>query len=161
MDTRELRNCLGKFATGVTVVTWYGDDGERYGVTVNAFTSVSLDPPLVLVSIDCKARACSALKGRNFVVNVLSHNQEKEAWQFAGRSQPDLQLEWDDALQGPKIKNALAHFECEPWREYEGGDHTLYLGKVAKFSSTDKEGLVFFKGKFSRTNNMDEETMKN
>ncbi|SFE89793.1 flavin reductase family protein [Alteribacillus iranensis] len=160
MDTRELRNCLGKFATGVTVVTWFGDEGERNGVTVNAFTSVSLDPPLILVSIDRKAKACQGLKGRQFVVNILSGDQEKVAWQFAGRQQPDLDIQWEDSNIGPKLAGALATFECSPWQEYDGGDHVLYVGKVEYFSSKDKEGLVFFKGGFSKTNDGNQLTKK-
>ncbi|MCM3238605.1 flavin reductase family protein [Heyndrickxia oleronia] len=151
MDVRELRNCFGRFATGVTVVTWNGDDGERYGITVNSFTSVSLDPPLILVSIDRKAKACSALKGRPFIINILSKDQEELARQFAGRPQNGLDIEWEETEIGPKLKNTLATIECTSWKEYEAGDHILFLGKVCHSSYETGEGLIFYQGKFLQT----------
>ena len=148
MDLRELRNCFGQFATGVTVITWKDDQGERHGITVNSFTSVSLDPALVLVSIAKNAKACSGLKNRSFVINVLSESQESYAWQFAGRPDENLVVEWEESNGLPHLKNALATFECIPWAEYEGGDHILYVGKEGDFSYSDEEGLLFFRGKF-------------
>ncbi|MFC7392108.1 flavin reductase family protein [Scopulibacillus cellulosilyticus] len=150
-NVRELRNCFGRFATGVTVVTWFGDNGQRYGITVNSFTSVSLDPPLVLISIDRKANSYNSLKGRSFVINILSKDQEVLAWQFAGREQQGLTVEWEDSSIGPKLKDALATIECEPWEEYDGGDHALYIGRVQDFSYNNGEGLLFFQGKFLQT----------
>ncbi|WP_017381896.1 flavin reductase family protein [Paenisporosarcina sp. TG-14] len=149
MDVRELRNCFGQFATGVTVVTWKDDLGEKHGITVNSFTSVSLEPALVLVSIAKNAKACSALKNRSFAINVLSEYQESYAWQFAGRPDENLVVEWqEDTNRVPRLKDALATFECTSWAEYEGGDHVLYLGKVEDFSYGDADGLLFFRGKF-------------
>ena len=149
MDVRELRNCFGQFATGVTVVTWNDDLGERHGITVNSFTSVSLDPALVLISIAKNAKACHALKNRSFVINVLSEAQESYAWQFAGRPDENLVVEWqEEDNASPRLKGALATIDCKPWAEYEGGDHILYLGKVEDFSYSDAEGLLFFRGKF-------------
>ncbi|WP_261131879.1 flavin reductase family protein [Bacillus sp. Marseille-Q3570] len=155
MDTRELRNCFGRFATGVTVVTWAGEDKVKHGITVNSFTSVSLDPPLVLVSIDKKAKACAGLKNQSFVVNILASGQEAIAWQFAGKEQQGLEIEWEETFLGPKIKDTLATFECSPWKEYDGGDHILYLGKIQDFSYTDGDALVFYQGKFSQTKEID------
>jgi flavin reductase (DIM6/NTAB) family NADH-FMN oxidoreductase RutF len=150
IDQRELRYCFGKFATGVTVVSWHTDEGERRGITVNSFTSESHDPPLVLVSIDRKAKACQTLKNRSFVINILSEQQEDIAWQFAGRPQQDFNLQWEDNEIGPIIKGALAHIECLPWAEYDGGDHVLYLGEVKDFYYQDC-GLIFYQGKFLTT----------
>ncbi|MGM7702882.1 flavin reductase family protein [Pseudalkalibacillus sp. Hm43] len=151
MDVRELRNCFGRFATGVTVVTWAGEDKVKQGITVNSFTSVSLDPPLVLVSIDKKAKACDRLKEQSFIVNILASGQEAIAWQFAGKEQQGLEIEWEESILGPKIKDCLATIECSPWEAYEGGDHILYVGKVQDFSYTDGDGLVFYQGRFSQT----------
>lgn len=149
MDVRELRNCFGQFATGVTVVTWKNDEGERQGITVNSFTSVSLDPALVLVSIAKNAKACKVLKNRPFAINVLSEFQESYAWQFAGRPDENLIVEWEDEDDRiPRLKDALATFECTPWAEYEGGDHILYIGEVENFSYSDADSLLFFRGKF-------------
>ncbi|TQR19602.1 flavin reductase family protein [Psychrobacillus vulpis] len=154
MDVRELRNCFGQFATGVTVITWNDDQGARYGITVNSFTSVSLDPALVLVSIAKSAKACEALKNRPFVINVLSESQEPYAWQFAGRPNENLVVEWEiDSKNSPRLKDALATIECVPWAEYEGGDHILYVGKVVDFSYSNADSLLFFRGKFLKTEN--------
>lgn len=148
MDVRELRNCFGHFATGVTVVTWKTDDSQFHGITVNSFTSVSLEPALVLVSIDKRAKACQALKNRSFVVNILSSQQEAVAWQFAGRPQENLTIEWEETEIGPKIAGALATIECTPWNTYEGGDHVLYIGEIQDFAYEDRDALMFYKGKF-------------
>ena len=152
MDVKELRNCFGQFATGVTIITWNDDQGEKYGITVNSFTSVSLDPALALVSIAKNAKACEALKNRSFVINVLAESQEPLAWQFAGRPDESLEVEWDeDFKDSPRLKNTLATIECAPWAEYEGGDHILYVGKVMDFSYSDADSLLFFRGKFLKT----------
>ncbi len=152
MDLRELRNCFGQFATGVTVVTWKDDQNQNHGITVNSFTSVSLDPALVLISIAKSAKACAALKKRSFVINVLSKSQEAYAWQFAGRPDANLVIDWEEGSSSiPRLKNALATFECTSWAEYEGGDHILYVGKVEDFSHNEEEALLFFRGKFLKT----------
>ncbi|MBM7713228.1 flavin reductase family protein [Siminovitchia sp. FSL H7-0308] len=152
MDTRELRNCFGCFATGVTVITWMNDDGQRRGITVNSFTSVSLDPPLVLISIDKKTKAFEELKNKSFVINILSADQAAYALQFAGRPQADLEVEWEETLGPlPALKGTVAHFKCSPWKEYEGGDHLLFVGKVEDFSYNQKESLLFYRGKFFET----------
>lgn len=151
MDVRELRNSFGCFGTGVTVVTWLNDEGQRRGITVNSFTSVSLDPPLLLVSIDKKTKAFEDLKNRPFVINVLSAGQSSLAMQFAGRPQEDLVVEWEDGTKGPRLKGTTAHFECSPWAEYEGGDHVLFLGKIEDFAKNDSESLLFYRGKFFET----------
>lgn len=150
MDSKELRNCFGQFATGVTVVTWKDDEGKNCGVTVNSFTSVSLDPALALVSIIKNTNSCKALQNRSFVINILSSAQEAVAWQFAGRPNPDLVIEWDqDSPSGPRLKNVLATIECAPWAEYDGGDHVLFVGEVKDFAyDSEADSLMFFRGKF-------------
>lgn len=154
MDTRKLRNCFGHFATGVTVVTWNNDDGHPRGITINSFTSVSLDPPLVLISIDKNTKAFHELKNRPFVINILSSEQKSLALQFSGKPQDGLVVEWEeDSNLGPRLSNTVATIECTPWDQYEGGDHLLFLGKVEKFSYNDNESLLFHKGKFIKTNN--------
>ncbi|GIN19517.1 MAG TPA: flavin reductase [Bacillus bacterium] len=148
MDIRELRNCFGCFGTGVTVVTWVNDEGQKRGITVNSFTSVSLDPPLLLVSIDKNTKAFEELKNKSFVINVLSADQSAYAMQFAGRPQENLMVEWEEGL---RLKGVSAHFECTPWAEYEGGDHLLFVGQVEDFSYNDTESLLFYRGKFFET----------
>ena len=152
MDPKELRNCLGHFATGVTVVTWNDDTGNRRGITINSFTSVSLEPPLVLISIDKQTRAYNDLKGRPFIINILSCNQRLLALQFAGKPQEGLAVEWkEDSKLGPRLDNTVGTIECIPWKQYDGGDHVLFLGKVKDFSYDEKDSLLFFKGQFLKT----------
>ncbi|SFI78589.1 flavin reductase family protein [Thermoflavimicrobium dichotomicum] len=147
MDTRDFRNCLGSFATGVTVVTCKTDIGTR-GFTANSFTSVSLDPPLILVSVDRKIKACSYMKDNSFAVNILRGDQEKVALHFAGRPQEQLDLQWEEGEFAPYLANSLATIECVPWRAYDGGDHVLYLGEVKNYWYVEGDALGFYKGKF-------------
>jgi flavin reductase (DIM6/NTAB) family NADH-FMN oxidoreductase RutF len=151
IDSRVLRNCLGRFATGVTVVTYELGD-ERHGLTVNAFTAVSLDPPLVLVSLDRRhSRASRNLEGRSFVVNVLEVGQRDLAMHFAGRPQNRLSVAWGTARNGrpPRLSGCAAHFDCRPWRSYDGGDHVLFLGEVEGMDLVDgAEPLIFYNGSF-------------
>src|SRR5699024_4228205 len=121
MDTRDLRNCFGHFATGVTVVTYKDNHGERRGITLTSFTSVSMDPPLVLISIDEGTKAYHELQNNNFVINILSKEQQALALQFAGKPQDGLEVEWEqDSEVGPRLANTVATIECTPYAEYEG-----------------------------------------
>lgn len=143
---KELRNALGLFTTGVTVLT-YEADGVYHGVTVNSFTSVSLDPPLVLVSLRRTSRALVYLLERDFVVNILSDGQHRSALQFAGQPQEDHEVEW--VMEGPipRLSGAIAHFVCTPWASYDGGDHRLLVGRVLSHAQRDDDKpLLFFRG---------------
>jgi flavin reductase (DIM6/NTAB) family NADH-FMN oxidoreductase RutF len=141
-----LRACLGRFATGVAVVTFDTADG-RHGITVNSFTSVSLDPPLVLVSVGKRARSHDLLRDRPFTVNVLGAEQEHVARCFAGG--PPAELLWIDGEHAPRLGGVLAHLECRPWRAYDAGDHTLYLGEVAAFDYREGDALAFLTSRFT------------
>lgn len=122
-------------------------DGDRvHGITVNSFTSVSLEPPLVLVSIARSAKACELLAERSFAVNILGAHQRELALHFAGRPQGGLEIPWEDGRLAPRLAGCLAYLECSPWQAYNGGDHVLYLGRVEAFSHGDGEPLVFFAG---------------
>ncbi|WP_166875506.1 MULTISPECIES: flavin reductase family protein [unclassified Salinibacterium] len=154
LDPTEYRSALGGFATGVTIVTTK-IDGVAYGATVNAFTSVSMNPPLVLVSLDRRSNLCTRLAGRPFVVNVLAHNQESLAWHFAGRSRFEPhEIPWEavdaDSPFAP-LKGTVASFRCSPWAEYDGGDHSLFIGEVRAFTRTYGDPLLFHSGMFSMT----------
>lgn len=147
METdRSLRSCLGRFATGVVVVTFDGPDGSPRGITVNAFTSVSMDPPLVLVSVAKKAWSHDALKGRPFCINVLGAEQEGVARQFAGMG--EAKPVWVEGSNIPRLAGVLAHLACRPWRDYDGGDHTLFLGEVVDFDYRDGDALCFHTSEF-------------
>jgi flavin reductase (DIM6/NTAB) family NADH-FMN oxidoreductase RutF len=143
-----LRTCLGRFATGVAVVTFESDNGPR-GITVNSFTSVSMSPPLVLVSVARAARSHDALRGRAFCVNVLGAEQEPVARLFAGSEQRSAQSVWHEGPIAPRLAGVLAHLECRPWRDYDGGDHTLFLGEVAGFDYRDGDALGYHSSRFT------------
>jgi flavin reductase (DIM6/NTAB) family NADH-FMN oxidoreductase RutF len=129
----------------VTVVTFESSDG-RHGLTVNSFTSVSLDPPLVLVSVATTARSCEALKATPFTVNVLGAEQERIARSFAGG--PSLDLDWREGRYAPRLSGTLAFLECTPWAAHEAGDHTLFVGEVVDFESREGDALGYFNSRF-------------
>lgn len=151
VDPRLLRTCLGHFATGVTIVTCEVA-GAPHGATVNAFTAVSLDPALVLVSLARGSKACRHLAGRPFTVNVLGEEQRDLALHFAGRraAAPPRWVRPDPGL-APWLGDALATVACSPWAEYDGGDHVLFVGRVEEFGCrSDGRPLVFYQGDFHR-----------
>lgn len=157
VDTTLLRRAFGAFATGVTVITVGGRN--PHAMTANSFTSVSLDPPLVLVSVDRSAIMHGVLQtDRRFAVSVLSAHQEAVARHFADKRRPLGMAQFDgvDWVPGPHtgaplIEGAVVRFECELWRSYDGGDHTLFVGSlVAMDRPTDHDALLFFHGRFRR-----------
>jgi flavin reductase (DIM6/NTAB) family NADH-FMN oxidoreductase RutF len=150
-DALELRRCFSRFATGVTIVTFATPEGPR-GLTVNSFTSVSMRPPLVMVSIDRRAKAHEHLANEKFAINILGSHQESLALQFAGKSSAVAQ--WDEQAQVPRLRGALAWIECRPWRGYAAGDHTLFLGQVERFSYGNGDALGFYCGKFLSLQNL-------
>lgn len=149
MDIREYRNCMGRFATGVTVVTCKTEDGY-HGFTANSFTSVSLDPPLVLVSVDRKTKAMEYLKKNAFTVNILHDKQVDVAMHFAGRPKETEPFTWIEGELAPRLEESLAYIECVPWAEYDGGDHVLFVGEVTNFAYQDMDALTYFSGEFSK-----------
>ncbi|PIC98273.1 flavin reductase family protein [Sporosarcina sp. P29] len=154
MDSREFRNTLGNFATGVTVITTTTDKGEKIGLTANAFSSVSLDPPLVLVCIDKKSSSLQTLKKDiPFAINILQKEQEEDCWRFAKRA--------DDKFSGasytlsedrvPLLNGNLATIECNVAEVIEGGDHYIVTGHVKNVSyDATAEPLLFFRGKIEQ-----------
>lgn len=155
-DGKQLRRTFGTFATGVTVVTVGGDDCR--GMTANSFTAVSLDPPLVLVCVGRDAVMHRSLAhAETFSVSVLAADQEAVARHFANSSRPAGrgQFETVDWLAGtatgtPLIAGALAHLECVKERLYDGGDHTIFVGRVLAAGRTAAAGtpLLFHGGRF-------------
>jgi flavin reductase (DIM6/NTAB) family NADH-FMN oxidoreductase RutF len=148
---RHLRRCLSHFVTGVAVVSYHAE-GEVRGLTVNSFTSVSLQPPLILVSLARSARAVEHLTSVPFTINVLQASQVDLALHFAGRLRDPVRVEWQatGADLAPALTGALATFRGRPWRTYDGGDHILQLGQViAADSHSDGEPLLFDRGRFA------------
>lgn len=146
-ERTRFRSALSRFATGVIVVGHRAEDGTPRGITVNAFASVSLDPPLVLVSIARSARSHPFLDGKPFSINVLKVEQEPLARHFSGEAQ-DVDIRWVNGTVAPRLAEPLAWLECRPWATYDGGDHTLYVGRVVDFLFGDGDALGFYASRF-------------
>ena len=153
-DPRTLRDALGCFATGVTVVTCLNAAGEPAGLTVNSFTSVSLDPPLLLVCIAKAAASAGALTQASHVaVNVLQTGQQPASIRFSTRDQDRFgATPWACGEAGaPILKDSLGVFECERFALYDGGDHHILVGQVVKASfDAALDPLLFFRGRYRR-----------
>ena len=150
IDTMEFRRALGHFATGVTVVTYAPEDADEFrGTTVNSFTSVSLEPPLVLVSLGRQTRAAAALRpGSAYAVNVLHHGQRDLAMCFAGRPQPGTRVEWEVRAGVPHLAGCAAYFRCVAQDVHGAGDHVLVVGLVQEFQAHGHPPLLFYRGAF-------------
>jgi len=153
-DPRTLRDALGCFATGITVVTTTGADGANVGLTANSFTSVSLDPPLLLV---CPAKNATSLpifqQSDSFAVNVLHIGQQPVSNLFASKGEDRFAgTDWEVWDRGvPIIKNSLASFECRKFAEYDGGDHVILVGEVVRVRyEPRRDPLLYFRGKYRR-----------
>lgn len=152
IDQRGFRRALSQFATGVAVITARDTNGSVVGMTMSSFNSLSLDPPLVLFSVDRRAMSLKAmLAAQGYAVNVLARQQEHLSNQFAkalGDKWSNVAYEIGHA-QAPLLGGALAHFECERYANYEGGDHVLFVGRVVRFAAAEEgDPLVFFRGKY-------------
>ena len=150
-DIVSYRRTLGRFATGVAVVTATGRDGRTVGLTISSFNSVSIDPPLVLFSLAKTALSIEAMRGaEGYAVNILGEDQRHLSDQFA-RSRCDKWASVEHALGvfgAPLLADAIAHFECAPWAQYDGGDHLIFVARVLRFSSASGRPLVFFQGAY-------------
>lgn len=145
--TREFRRVMGRFATGVTVVTTVERD-TVHGMTANGFLSVSLRPPLVLVSLGrCRMNEMLPRSGR-YGVSVLSHDQQHFAAHFAAQKQSpvDPTFSWQGGL--PLLEGALAHLVCRVVDVHRAGDHVLWIGEVEYIDHRDDEPLLFYSGRF-------------
>ncbi|ATG74927.1 hypothetical protein AN401_14545 [Zobellella denitrificans] len=151
MDTRALRNAMGHFATGVTVVTAPGEGNALVGITANSFSSLSLEPPLILWSLSLNSPSLAAFQeGQPFAVNVLCQGQEDLAMQFARASDDKFSgVEYHlNQRQVPLLAHTLAQFECEVAFTRCLGDHLLIVGRVQAFRCQEGEPMLFFKGQF-------------
>ncbi len=152
VDKRAFRQALGSFPTGVAVVTAQPSGEEPMGMTVNSFTSVSLEPPLVLWCVDRKSRRFSAFAEANaFVVSVLGTAHEEVSARLArpGSHLLDGLDLLDTELGPPALADSLAVFECSRYAIHDGGDHAILVGRVLRFARREAGApLVFFKGRY-------------
>ena len=150
-DSRQLRTVLGTFTTGVTIVTTRDAAGIDYGVTANSFSSVSLDPPLILWSQVLTSKSFPAFRDSDhFAVNILADDQIAIANRFA-KSTDDkfVQLDFHRGLAGvPVLQGTTAHFECIKTAQYEAGDHMIFLGRVERVGHSGRRPLAFAHGRY-------------
>ena len=153
LDAREIRNVMGHFATGVTVITTKDKTGAPFGLTANAFSSLSLNPPLVVVCVD-KTVQCYACfdESKAFVVNILSEDQEEISRRFATKGIEKFEgLKWRSGELGvPLLDGAIGYIECRVTTSCEGGDHTIFIGEIIAARAEGERPLLFFKGKYQR-----------
>ena len=148
MDDRQFRTAMGKFATGVTVITTEVD-GKPHGMTANAFMSVSLDPKLVVISIAEKAQMIEKVKkSKTFAVNMLANDQQELSMIFAGQIKENRDVSFDELGGLPVLEGAVAQVACEVVNSHVEGDHTLFIGKVIDIHLEEKEPLLFFSGQY-------------
>jgi flavin reductase (DIM6/NTAB) family NADH-FMN oxidoreductase RutF len=149
IEKNELRQVMGHFATGVTIITTLNKDGQLHGLTANAFTSVSLVPPLLLISVDKKAESWPAFEeSKVFTVNILGENQEALSRKFAvsGGNKFEGVAYRIGANGAPILDGVLSFIECTLYAAYEGGDHSLYLGEIQQAEIREGKPLLFFRG---------------
>tara|TARA_R110001583_G_scaffold149004_1_gene300905 strand:+ start:13018 stop:13953 length:936 start_codon:yes stop_codon:yes gene_type:complete len=154
-DKRDFRTALGQFPTGVTVITTVDLDGDPIGCTASSFNSVSIDPALVLWSIDKGAFSKTTFENAEyFAINVLSENQVETSNRFAGRGEDKFKnVSYSKGLGGaPLLEGCGAQFECKTWNVYEGGDHLIIVGEVIQYHHDDSlTPLAFSRGGYAIT----------
>ena len=151
-DLKEFRHCLGKFATGVTIVTCSDGDGKPCGITANSFNSVSLEPPLVLWSIAKVSDSLNAyLEAQHFAINILTNDQRDLSHHFAQSKHTLFDgVEMSNNENGvPLFPNTLGRLECSTVQIHEAGDHFIIIGRVESFEARKGEPLLFYNGDYA------------
>ncbi|WP_404302798.1 flavin reductase [Alicycliphilus denitrificans] len=151
-DPKDFRQALGMFATGVTIVTTTAPDGTPVGVTANSFNSVSIDPPLVLWSLAKNARSLEAFtSGAHWNVHILAQEQEALSNLFARAGEDKFgqqQLE-PGVSDAPLLPGCSARFQCKTMFQYDGGDHTIFVGEVLSYDRTQRPPLLYVTGQYA------------
>jgi flavin reductase (DIM6/NTAB) family NADH-FMN oxidoreductase RutF len=154
IDPDSFRSVLGRFASGITVVTSLDAQGRDVGMTVSAFASVSLDPPLVSVCIDRAASMHDALRAaERFGISILASDQEALSRRFAA-IESSHRFEGIGYMRGESgvvlLDEALAHLECVRVAQHEAGDHTLFIGEVERAVARDARPLLYYRGGYAQ-----------
>jgi flavin reductase (DIM6/NTAB) family NADH-FMN oxidoreductase RutF len=153
VNNEEFRGALGRFASGVSVVTSKCADGELRAITVSAFSSLSLNPPLILICIDNRSSLVEHLvEGCSFAVNILGEDQEILSRRFASKEPNRFEgIGYKEGVSGsPLLDHALATLECKVVHNYAGGDHTIIVGEVEATGLTDSKPLLYFRGGYAK-----------
>lgn len=152
-DASQFRTALSQFPTGVAVITAQDGEDQLIGITMSSFNSVSIDPPLVLFSLDRRALSLESMQAAShYAVNVLSKEQRHLSNKFARAMENKWEnVEFETRETGvPLLTGALAHFECKPYAHYDGGDHVIFVGEVVNFTSSNHSApLVFCRGGYA------------
>jgi len=152
LNSREFRDALGHFATGVAVISAFKADGETLGVTVNSFASVSLDPPLILWSLDKGSdRFAPLMQVDRFAVNILGQGEQEMSRRLSRKGQSALHPdEFSKSTHGvPVLRHAAAIFECVVHEKIEAGDHVIFIGRVLACSHNSHETpLLYYRGAY-------------
>ncbi|HEX6593528.1 MAG TPA: flavin reductase family protein [Bacillota bacterium] len=150
IDERQFRNAMGKFATGITVVTTE-HEGETMGMTVNAFMSVSLDPKLIAVSIGNQARMYTTLqKTKEFGVSILSADQQDYSMVFAKQKESDEPIPFTTLGGVPVLKGALATVSCKVKETVEAGDHLIFIAEVTDLEVNEGAPILYYGGRYRK-----------
>ena len=148
-DARDFRKALGCFPTGVCLITTLAPDGRRTGLTANSFSSVSLDPPMILWSLARTASSAPVFRdAEHFVINVLAAGDEELSSHFA-RPGEDKFAKYPERFVGGVLQGAAATFECHSRHRYYGGDHIIIIGVVERYAYTERAPLVFDRGRYT------------
>ncbi|WP_152225177.1 flavin reductase family protein [Pseudomonas sp. SCB32] len=152
IDNAAYKQVMGSFPSGVTVITTMDDDGQVVGLTASAFSSLSMDPALVLFCPNYSSDSYPVLiRRKHFAIHLLSADQRGEAYAFASKGKDKAQgISWTLSERGnPLLDNATAIIECELWREYEGGDHAILVGAVKNLIVPEQEviPMIYCRGK--------------
>jgi flavin reductase (DIM6/NTAB) family NADH-FMN oxidoreductase RutF len=150
IDSREFRNCCGHFATGITVVTT-AVDGQAHGMTANGFMSVSIDPPLIVVSIGERSRMHQLLsQSMRYGVSLLAESGTIYSNHFAGRPDDTLEIPWIRQNGVPLLADALGHFVARVVDVHEAGDHALFIGEVEYLHYEGGRPLLYYAGGYNQ-----------
>lgn len=156
MDSRTFRNAMGTFATGITVITTEVN-GEVSGMTANAFMSVSLDPKLVLISIDKKAKMIEKIQNtKKYGISVLSADQQTQSMNFAGQIKERIEVDFERIGEMPVLKDSLLNLSCNVVDIHEAGDHVLFIGEVQDLKINQVDPLLYFGGKYRTLQQIEE-----
>lgn len=150
-DSFEYRRALGRFATGITIVSARDGAGRPIGLTVNSFNSVSLDPPLIVWSLAAHSPTRPTFERcGHFAVNVLSHDQEWLSRRFAAKIDDRYAgVKFTDGAGGaPLLEGCCAWFECHKHAQYAGGDHVVFIGRVERYARREVAPLIYYGGRY-------------
>ena len=149
----EFRAALGRFASGVTVITTRDDENRLHGITVSAFCSVSLEPPLILVCIDKQAGSHHAFEqSRAFIVNILREDQQYLSDRFASHLSDKFDgVKYRAGIENlPVLEDVLVNLECRLVNGHDNGDHTIYIGEIVVAVVNDGKPLIYFQGEYRK-----------